>query len=156
MRLVVKMERFRQMTHKEKLRAYNLRREGHSYQSIADMLSNDAEDGRKFDRSTIYRVCQSMPSLPVDEPFELIDLEEYGIPWEASAYLLEMWAFAQEHSYFPEIPKYVVWQIPKESFRQARWWWRVHLAAPDLSLPVQKIVFLASGFLAGWEKKYAG
>ena len=44
-------------------------------------------------------------------------MDEYGLPWEASAYLL-----AQLHSH---------WHYP--TARDVVWWWRVHLAIPEES-----------------------
>jgi hypothetical protein len=78
------------MTNKEKLRAHALRREGLSYAEIAETLSDESEDGRKFDRATIYRVCKNMPVSPLDAAFEWHKLEEHGIPWEASSFIMEM------------------------------------------------------------------
>ena len=89
------MEHYRQMWDSEKIKAYQLRREGMSFQTIADNLSKDADDGRKFDRATILRVCRSMPDSPLEQPFEWHRLEEYGLPWEASGYLLKMAGFIQ-------------------------------------------------------------
>lgn len=117
---------FRQMTDPEKLRLRHLRRnEGHSYGAIANILSDEAEDGRKFDRATIYRAYKNLPDPPDDDPFEWHRLEEYGLPWEASAFLMGMWVYVQafeamlhsEYDYPAAIPPTV---------RQARWWWRVH------------------------------
>jgi len=59
----------------------------------------------------------------LDVPFEWHRLEEYVLPWEASPYLLKMWAFVQEGGVI----------MPRPTFRQVRWWWRVHLAAPEMN-----------------------
>ena len=118
---------------------------GHGAAEILKRLErNPRFEGRKLPYiRTMQRLVKDMrtrvanapsPVKLLDQPFEWHRLEEHGLPWESGAYLLAMWAFTQDHSYFPEIPKHVVWQIPKESFRQAKWWWRVHLAAPDLCL----------------------
>jgi hypothetical protein len=125
-----KIERYRHMTDKEKLRAYNLRGKGISYEAISAMLSQEAEDGRKFDRATIYRVRRSMPRSPADEPFQWHRLEEYGLPWEASSYLLELLVTLNES---PESP-FLTDLFPREgvpTVRTARWVWRTHLAVPD-------------------------
>jgi hypothetical protein len=42
-------------------------------------------------RSTIYRARKNVPNSPLDEPFQWHKLEQYGIPWEASGYLLTLW-----------------------------------------------------------------
>jgi len=120
-------------------------KEGHGAAEILKRLErNPRFEGRKLPHiRTMQRLVKDMrtrfanapsPVKLLDQPFEWHRLEEHGLPWESGAYLLAMWAFTQDHSYAPEFPKHLVWQIPKESFRQARWWWRVHLAAPDLCL----------------------
>lgn len=125
------MERHRQMTDEERLRAYKLRGEGNTYQAIADTLSQEAEDGRQFDRATIYRACRAMPRSHLDEPFQWHRLEEYGLPWEASSYLLTMWRDGQEGKLLPTKKRYV---MPPPSVREVRWWWRIHLADPDTDM----------------------
>jgi hypothetical protein len=71
-----------------------------------------------------------------DNPFHWHRLEEYTLPWEAGAYLVQMWSFVQEHGPFPTIPSHVEMDsgLLTATVRQARWWWQVHLAAPDISL----------------------
>ena len=129
------MDRYRQMWDSEKIRAYQLRREGGSFQTIADILSKGAEDGRKFNRATILRVCRSMPDSPSDQPFEWHRLEEYGLPWEASGYLLKMACFIQEleTNLFRTLQIFTSDTSPKvpPTVRQARWWWRVHQAVSE-------------------------
>ena len=125
--------RYRQMTGVEKLRLRHLRnRERLSFKAIADTLSQEAADGRKFDRVTIYRAYKSMPDLPVDAPFQWhkMNSQDNELPWGASAYLLEFWRFALESSVYPLEDTAVA--LP--SVREARWWWRVHLADPDLEM----------------------
>ena len=34
--------------------------------------------------------------LSLDAPFEYNRMGEYGLPWEAGGYLMEMWAWARE------------------------------------------------------------
>jgi hypothetical protein len=129
------VERYRQMWDSEKIRTYQLRQKGMSFQTIADTLSKDAEDGRKFNRATILRVCRSMPDSPSDQPFEWHRLEEYGLPWEASEYLLKMACFIQEFeaNLFRTLQIFTSDTSPKAppTVRQARWWWRVHQAVSD-------------------------
>ena len=58
----------------------------------------------------------------LDELFVWSRLDEYpGIPWEASSLILRMTQYSAEH-----------W-TRRPTVRQARWWWRVHLALPDLT-----------------------
>lgn len=58
---------------------------------------------------------------------------DYGIPWEAAAYILEMWAWVKEcggEFGLDQLP-----EIARPTLRMAKWWWRVHLLAPGLDLP---------------------
>ena len=145
--------RKRQMTGSEKKKAKELRRSGLSYQVIADTLRDESIDKREFDRATIYRACSSMPDLPIDEPFRWRNIQDYGLPWESSAYILDFWAQAIEFlvnmqqdpdlldlpAGFRNLPPTIVY-----TGRHARWWWRVHQADPDL--PINAVLALASAF----------
>ena len=62
----------------------------------------------------------------LDVPFEYHRMQEYGLPWEASRYVLRLWAFVT--SMWPIFYK----SAPRPTFREVRWWWRVHLAVPEL------------------------
>lgn len=74
-------------------------------------------------------------------------LEDYGLPWESSSFLLEVWA---EHISSPP------------TVRDVKWWWRLHLAAPDAS--IGEIWSLANTFvmaerlhdLQGWPVDWDG
>jgi hypothetical protein len=72
----------------------------------------------------------------LDRPFEWHRLEQYGLPWEAGSYLLEILKAP------PEMPNYKLRRLP--TAREARWWWRVHLA--DLSLDIRDVYALARAF----------
>jgi hypothetical protein len=67
---------------------------------------------------------------PMDEPFQWHKLEQYGIPWEASGYLLTLWHGIWngdlERLFSTEEAKRI-------TAREVLWWWRVHLTAPDIS-----------------------
>ena len=60
-------------------------------------------------------------------------MEEYKLPWEAGPFILKMWAWVKDGGPLrPEdIAKGYTGSIP--SFRQARWWWRIHLIDPQLT-----------------------
>ena len=66
----------------------------------------------------------------LDSPFEWHRLREYELPWDASEFLLQMWA------YYRELTRDLEWALkysgpqPVPTVRQAHWWWRVHQAAP--------------------------
>ena len=84
---------------------------------------------RGFKDSTEAREERGVPDL--DIPFEWHRLEEYGLPWEASGYLTEMWSWANE--FWAVVA--ILLNKPKPALptvRQARWWWRVHLALPEV------------------------
>ena len=70
--------------------------------------------------------------------FEWHRLQEYGLPWESSDILLSVWkrvCHMREDS-----------STPLPTVRQARWWWRVHLAAPDVTDPMD-LFLLAQRFV---------
>lgn len=62
----------------------------------------------------------------LDQPFEWHRLEEYALPWDASAYLLEMWV----HVTIRRISSLPLG--PPPTTRQVRRWWHVHRAAPEM------------------------
>lgn len=109
-----------------------------------ELRKMDHLSGRGPETRTLQRIVRGMldtlESQPehiqaLDKPFEWHRLEEYGLPWEAGAYLLQMSCFIQDF----EAKLFQALQIsPSEvqtkvgpTVRQARWWWRVHQAVPD-------------------------
>ena len=88
--------------------------------------------GRVPELRTMQRVVRDIRGrlTPLDTPFQWHRLEEYGLPWEAGAYLLEMWVTSRE----PPLPTD---RFPPQSAptaRAARWVWRTLLAVPDLDV----------------------
>lgn len=68
----------------------------------------------------------------LDAPFEYHRMDEFGLPWEAGGYLMEMWAWAKE--FWADLAeKLGDAEPPPPTVRQARWWWRVHLLVPEES-----------------------
>ena len=66
----------------------------------------------------------------LDAPFEYHRMGEYGLPWEAGGYLMEMWAWARE--FWADLAeKLGDPEPPLPTVRLARWWWRVHLLVPE-------------------------
>jgi hypothetical protein len=61
-------------------------------------------------------------------PFEWHRIEEYHLSWECSRYLLDM--YLQTSHYWSSAVK-VKW-MGSPTVRQVRWWWRVHLATPEV------------------------
>ena len=124
--------RQRQMTKAEQLKAQDLRRQGHSYSTIAAMLSEEATDKRRFDRATVYRACKKLPAAPEDERYEWQLMEECGLPDEASSFILEMLSWVREGGGDLDLDQLP--EIARPTIRTVRWWWRVHMAAPGLDL----------------------
>ena len=95
-------------------------------------------DTERPDRSTVSRHMKKYDLLPeavkrLDRPFEWHRMEEYGLPWEASAFVLGMWVYVRELV----VEEWVGdrWALArlgvKPTVRDVRWWWRIHLADPD-------------------------
>jgi hypothetical protein len=119
----------RWLTEEEKIMAKMLRQNGHSYEEIAKAISQVAEDGHKPNRSTIYRAVTKMSESSEDAPFEWSRIQEYGLPWESTHYLLQMWAKVNEGEEGFGLGSPYNGGL---TVRQAKWCWHVHLAAPDL------------------------
>ena len=68
----------------------------------------------------------------LDKPFEYHRMEDYGLAWEAGSYLMKMWAFWKSGRGFDLMMNGVNLPMPAPTVREARWWWRVHLADPEL------------------------
>ena len=84
-------------------------------------------------RGTVAKYTKEYDALPdslkdLDKPFEYHLMETYGLPWEAGSYLLDMWVWVRESGPFPAMR----FAVPPPSVRQAQWWWRVHLACPEI------------------------
>ena len=85
---------------------------------------------------SIQKYAQEYDHLPLavkilDEPFQWHRLGEYDLPWEASEFLLQMWGYVKELSRDLEWSLQYSAPLPAPTARQAKWWWRVHQAAPD-------------------------
>ena len=75
-------------------------------------VSNWLRDFRALDESV----------AALDSPFEWHRMEEYGLPWEASSWLLEQWRWVTRG----------VTELPLPTVREVRWWWRIHQAVPEI------------------------
>ena len=96
-------------------------------------------------RGSIAKYSKQYDDLPqekkkLDEFFEWHRLDEYGLPWEASAYVLELWRYALESGVYPLKDT----DVALPSVRQVRWWLRVHQADPDLDM--SGVLHLAGAF----------
>jgi len=84
-------------------------------------------------RRTIAKYLKMFDAIPfdrnLDRPFELNELDTYGLPWEAGEYVLGMWR--NTHSPWSGFINVVTGMpLPKPTARQVRWWWRIHRAVP--------------------------
>jgi hypothetical protein len=74
--------------------------------------------------------------ISLDQPFEWHQIDDYqakgfGIPWEASEFILELWYRVKEQfSAYEENAGSGPLREP--TIREVRWWWRIHLADPKL------------------------
>lgn len=120
---------------------FEFRRKGLSLDKIEEEMTRLCDKGeieKSPARRTIAnysrRYDQLEPSIKLrDAPFELHKLDEYGIPWESSTYLLEVWWNVMSGKVFKQ-PDGDEEYVPTPTVRQVRWWWRVHLAVPELDI----------------------
>jgi len=109
---------------KQKTQAYILYSSGHSQHSIIEQLKKHFEENT-ISLRILSRWISSFKKLPesatkLDEPFQWNKCDDYGIPWTNSLKLLELC-----HHYYEREDK-------TPSARQAKWWWKVSQAGPDL------------------------
>lgn len=95
--------------------------------------------GRVPSLRTVQRAAKVLEQRPdeekrPDEPFQWHHMGDHCLPWEAGPYLLRMWAFAEDGGIAPHIARSENVLLGASTFRDAKWWWRVHLAVPDISL----------------------
>ncbi|MDE0744688.1 MAG: hypothetical protein OSB66_03055 [SAR202 cluster bacterium] len=108
----------------QKTQAYILYSSGHGQNSIIEQLRKLFEKNT-ISLRTLNRWISSFKELPdsiikMDVPFQWDKCDSYDIPWNNSLKLLELC-----HYYYES-------QDKTPSARQAKWWWRVSQAAPDL------------------------
>jgi|TARA_R110000824_G_C15232376_1_gene678765 hypothetical protein len=78
--------------------------------------------------------------LLVDSQFEWHRFGEYGIPWEAQEFLLDIWKVIWSGE--------VDWRENERRYsaREVIWWYRVHIAAPDM--PITRVITFGQRFAA--------
>ena len=116
----------------QRLRAFQLYHDGYGPAATLNKLREEFE--RPVSTRTVatwvkeFKVQVEETGLNLDAPFEWHRLEEYGLPWEASDYLLEILWLHQNGKIVrsPSAP------APTPSVRQVRWWWRIHKAVPTI------------------------
>lgn len=126
------MQRF-QSTSRQRIMAYELYKQlGPRPSAIrAELISEFSEDFTVSLRtiSSWVAAFKALDTSP-DDPFEWHRLEEYrekwSLPWESTEFILRMSTLIWKGRLGPSISPPTV--------RSVLWWWRVHIAAPDLDL----------------------
>ena len=134
----------RKPTEKETIIEIQERRaEGLTLDQIEGQMQDDRDDGlitrRMVSRNTIAKYMKD--SSPEDAPFQWHKMGEYskfGIPWESSEWLCDLWFQAKEGLNG-------VFQTFAPTIRQCKWWWRLHLAAPDC--PDIRVMVIAQSYV---------
>ena len=122
----------------QKLHAYSLFRQNFPPSAIHKALVEEFEElETPLSLKTVKRWVAEFKTKEeevahLDGPFAWHKLEKYGLPWEASAYLLEMWAFVREGKVMSVFPKESRMLSP--TVREMIWARRVHLATPDVGM----------------------
>lgn len=106
-------------------RAYDLYRGDLGPSAIFDKLCEEFEE--PVSARTVSNWMRGFRDLDktvvaLDSPFEWHRMEEYGLPWEASRWLLEVWGVVIRGRT----------ERPFPTLREARWWWRIHQAVPRI------------------------
>ena len=90
-----------------------------------------------------YRCGKSLESRNSDRAFyQWHLLDKYGLPWEASPFLLEMcWVMQHIGLHADETSEKTYEHVNVEpihlpTVREVLWWWRIHLAAPELGVEI--------------------
>ena len=117
-------------------RAYELYQENLGPTAIFDKLCEGFE--KPVSARTVSAWLRGFKELgkgvnDLDAPFEYHRMGEYGLPWEAGGYLMEMWAWARE--FWADLAeKLGDTEPPHPTVRRACWWWRVHSLVPEESM----------------------
>ena len=99
--------------------------------TIEEIVHEMDLQGMKVGRASVAKYAKKFDDL--DRPFDWLAMESAGVPWAAGPYILSVWREAkiarrQANDKFVGIDFF-----PQPSVREGRWWWRVHLALPDIS-----------------------
>ena len=121
----------------QQLRAHHLLKQGLGAGAITIQLEQEFDEPVK--RRTVERWIEGFtePESNEDSAFQWHQLEEIGIPWEASDWILSAWVRAKDGRGIPQFTP---------TARQVKWWYRVHRAIPDLD--DRKVAFIAQRFVA--------
>ena len=123
------------LTVEEKITELSAAHPEHGGAKILELLRADPElAGLEIPQlRTIQRMVKEIRGNlgPLDRPFQWHRMGEWGLPWEASEFILGMWAYAKELSADLDWSLQYSVPLPPPSVRLVHWWWRVHQAAPD-------------------------
>ena len=93
---------------------------------------------------SIQKYAREYDDLPensraLDEPFAWRRIGEYDLPWEAGGLLLNMCKFLNERQAEIKSRGYKYTAPPPPTFREAIWWWRVHLTDTARTMTISHI-----------------
>lgn len=108
------------------------------WRKLVESFGDDAKTERQVRRWIEHYKGLDKSILNLDEPFEWHRLDEYGLPWEASYELLEVWAFYQRLR--------ALLATPLPTVRRAIWWWRIIKAMPGVG-DMHDILSVAGAFV---------
>jgi hypothetical protein len=105
------------------LEAWNLYKKGMGPAGIQRWLE-DRHPENPASLRTVKNWLKKFTEVDLDDPrleeeLEWHKIDEHGLPWESSRYLLSMGRF------------HLRWAGNEPTFRHAIWWWRVHQAIPS-------------------------
>jgi hypothetical protein len=100
------------------------------YVDSGDLIEEELPDVRTIQRYAKAYSDKNPTPDPLDEPFQWHNLSKYGVPWEASSFLMSVLSeciqaaakMAEDYDKHRSFP----------TFRDAIWWWRIHLACPEI------------------------
>ena len=145
----------------QRIRAYRLWKDGEGQTAIRNAL--EEEFNNPVSERTVATWIKEFKSLSpekvdLDAPYEWHRMDRYGLPWEASGYLIKMLYINEMRRSSDRAaairnrevnPTATVIITPQLTFREALWCWRVHLALPDVGTVVgvqDDVWFLAKQF----------
>jgi hypothetical protein len=133
-------------------------------------------------RGAIHRHAQKWETLDesmklLERPFHWHEMETYGLPWEAGSLLLRAWAFIKNSRWESAMMEDLALASEPKSpdldqirdltnverfrysdsptVREAKWYWRVHLALPDLE-PIDLIPIGTAFAFREYESQFSG
>lgn len=135
------------------LRAYRLWRAGHGPTEIGKTLEAEFPEETVSARTVATWVkgfkALRPEAVDPDAPFQWHLMGDWGLPWEASGFILDMLSAVYASNYLQWASNTNTRLTP--TVREALWWWRVHQAAPEIAREVgyqSDIHALASHFVS--------